>query len=187
MSRVDFPTSKASGAFEFRYESWTAEPQGDWKLAYFDLELPITQLRVEKMFQETVRNWARMQEHDGWMPTTKPFLRPVAYFCPDPGKLGYRRFYLAARFKREHPELLSLDTAAQVAAEQGDTGRQFHEFFEQMDGFKQGQPHLDDGAAVEVQAQENAGLPERARHDAEEIAKSDWKATHRIHGVRRRN
>ena len=83
-------------------------------------------------------NWARMMDAEGWVPTTKPHLNPGVFFVPDePDALDRRRFYLAARFKRERPEYVPLDLIAELQQMgQVDIEAQMKEFFEQMAGFR---------------------------------------------------
>lgn len=139
------------------HQVWHVNDAGDWRVAYFDLELPITQERVVKRYRETVVNWARMMEAEGWEPTTKPHLNPGVYFVPDePDALDRRRFYLAARFKRTRPEYVPLDLISELSAMAPvDVEGQMREFFEQMGGFRSDRA---DPERVNAQAKENARL-----------------------------
>ncbi len=186
--------------FEFRNEVWNSDPDGDWGLAAFDIDIPDKVLlkletnqalsvfekedmnaRVEKGFQECVRQWLSMRGSEGEVPTTRPYLRPGFFLIPDePESLGKRRMYIAARWKREHPLLMGIDDVAKLAAVgYVDQGKQIDEFFDQMSGISK-------APLKEIKAHmaSNAEAPEKAREEAAALAESDYKDTHRISGVK---
>ena len=186
--------------FEFRNEVWSSSPEGDWGLAAFDIDIPDKVLlklesqtalgtfevedmnrRVEKGFQECVRQWLSMRAQEGEVPTTRPFLRPGFFLIPDePESLGKRRMYIAARWKREHPLLMGIDDVAKLAGVgYVDQGKQVDEFFDQMSGVSKA-PIKD----IQRHMQENAKASDTAKEDVARVAESEYKETHRISGVK---
>ena len=127
---------------ERRHEVWHESDQGDWRVAYFDVPLPTRfeatefRERVEKAFKETVEKWGRMLEKENEVPVTMPYLNPNVFYCPEPDKEGYRRFYIAARVKKTKPDLYPIDTVSELAAVHVDQDAVNAEFFQQMEGFK---------------------------------------------------
>lgn len=168
---------------ERKYEVWHENPDGDWRLAYFDVPLGSRfqptefQERVLKEFESTVKKWAAMLQAEGEIPTSRPILNPNVYMCPEPNKQDYRRFYIAARVKRERPERMPLDSFAELAqVGHVDVPAQFRDFFEQMGGFKEG---VADPQHLEQQARENATLPQRVEAERKELERVDYLAEHR--------
>jgi len=185
---------------ERRHEVWHENDQGDWGIAAFDIDIPDRVLlklernealsvferedmsrRVDDAFKQCIKDWLSMRGREGYVPTTKPILRPGFYLIPDdPSALGKRRMYVAARWKREVPELMNVDDAARFAGVgHVDQEKQLDEFFDQMRGLSRAPV-----SQIERHMKANAEAPEKAKEDAAKVAESDYKETHRISGVR---
>lgn len=179
-----------------KHEVWHENDEGDWALAYFEVELPSGYNRwsqdpaecarrmalwingpVKAEYDRAIKNWARMKEEDGEVPTTKPMLNPAIFLSPEPGRQDFRRFYFAARFKRTRPQILPIDSIAVLAENKGDTEEMFRSFFEQMHGFKEG---VVNPSHLEMQAQQNLEAPAKAAHEEAEMKRLDYLLTHRI-------
>lgn len=150
---------------ERRHEVWHADDRGDWRLAYFDLELPITHERVARRYEETVRNWIDMLAAEDQVMVGEPHLYPFVCYIPDaPDRMGERRFYMSARWKRLKPELLPLDTVAALV-EQGPIDQEawVRQFLEGIQGTEAGRADPD---KLMAQIRENDHLRNRAMRRA---------------------
>lgn len=179
-----------------KHEVWHEHDEGDWSLAYFEVELPSGYNRwsqdpaeaarrfgawmngpVKAEYERAIKNWAVMKEEDGEVPTTRPLLNPGMFMSPEPGRQDFRRFYFAARFKRIRPQILPIESVEALVQNSGDTEEMFRSFFEQMNGFREG---VVNAAHLEQQAQQNATAPAKALLEAREIERLDYLLTHRV-------
>jgi len=141
---------------------------------------------VKAEFERAVINWDAMKlREDDEVRTSDPTVRldkqtglPAIHFCPLPDMQDYRRFFFVARFKKQHAQRMPLDMIA-MFAEQGepDTPEMMRNFFEQMDGFKEGRV---DAADLESQAQDSKTLKKRADEEQKAQERIDYLLTHRI-------
>lgn len=140
---------------EKRNEVWHQSDQGDVVLSFFDVVLNERQLRtpmsewsnimredfatrVKKAFVEGVKTWAGMLGAEGEYPVTRPFMFPNACFVPEPGHEDTRRFYMACRVKRDRPQLLPIDSVAEIAgAGEVNQDAMLRNFMRQMSQFSE--------------------------------------------------
>lgn len=167
---------------EPRHEVWHESDQGDIAIAYFDVPLgsrfqwTTFQARMERGFKECITKWLAMREAEGWKPASMPELNPNAFYCLERGKEDYRRFYVAARWKRVRPELLPVDSAAAIAAVgHVDQQRQMREFFEQMKGLSGG-----DVTQIGRDLAEMQKLPEKAEQERRTLKEIEDRLNNRI-------
>ncbi len=175
---------------EKRNEVWHQSDQGDIILSFFDVVLNEYQLRtpmgewtnimredfatrVKTAFEQGVKTWAGMIGAEGEYPVTKPFMFPAACFVPEPGHEDTRRFYMACRVKRDRPQILPIDSVAELA-EVGPLDQQemMRNFVRQMGAFK-------DAETVGQQARENAGLGERVARERAFEKELEYRLNHR--------